>query len=176
MSKDYTLETKEKVKLAVTAYWKGAAGVYRIVIGSLAIENINEFEKILNKFGPQKVAAAIDVVNNKVIIRGRKKGTDLSPEELADRVVKLGAERLVVTDVERNGMMSGPNVELSKNIALRTGVKVTLSGGVRDKDDLFKIKDVMDSGVDSVIVGRALYENKFPCQRLWRVAEHGIFT
>lgn len=152
------------------------AGVYRIVIGSLAIENINEFEKILNKFGPQKVAAAIDVVNNKVIIRGRKKGTDLSPEELADRVVKLGAERLVVTDVERNGMMSGPNVELSKNIALRTGVKVTLSGGVRDKDDLFKIKDVMDSGVDSVIVGRALYENKFPCQRLWRVAEHGIFT
>ncbi len=152
------------------------AGVYRIIIGSLAISNQSEFEKIINKFGPQKVAAAIDVVNGKVVIKGRTSKTNITPEELADRAVKMGVERLIVTDVERNGMMSGPNVELSKNIGLRTGVKITLSGGVRDKDDLFKVKDEMDSGIDSVIVGRALYENKFPCQRLWRVAENGIFT
>jgi phosphoribosylformimino-5-aminoimidazole carboxamide ribotide isomerase len=116
------------------------------------------------------------VIGGKVVIKGRTNKTDVTPEELADKAVKMGVERLIVTDVERNGMMSGPNVELSKNIGLRTGVKITLSGGVRDKDDLFKIKDEMDAGIDSVIVGRALYENKFPCQRLWRVAEHGIFT
>jgi phosphoribosylformimino-5-aminoimidazole carboxamide ribotide isomerase len=72
--------------------------------------------------------------------------------------------------------MIGPNIELSKNIAEFSEVRVTHAGGVRNKDELYDIQRLLPLGVDSVIVGRALYENRFPCQKLWRVAESGIFN
>jgi phosphoribosylformimino-5-aminoimidazole carboxamide ribotide isomerase len=88
----------------------------------------------------------------------------------------FGVERFIVTDIKRNGVLGGPNLELSKEVALLTNKKVTHSGGVRNKDELLDIQNLMPIGVDSVIVGRALYENKFPCQKMWRVAESGIFN
>jgi phosphoribosylformimino-5-aminoimidazole carboxamide ribotide isomerase len=152
------------------------AGVYRLAIGSLAMENPVEFKKIMDTFGPKHVAAAIDSVDNEVVIKGRRVKTEVAPLDFAKKLNEYGVERFIVTDVKRNGMLLGPNIELSESIAEATGKKVTLSGGVRDKDDLMKIQDHIACGIDSVIVGRALYENNFPCQRLWRVAEFGIFT
>ncbi|MDP4172648.1 MAG: 1-(5-phosphoribosyl)-5-[(5-phosphoribosylamino)methylideneamino] imidazole-4-carboxamide isomerase [Bacteroidota bacterium] len=151
-------------------------GVYRIVIGSLAVENPTEFRKILDTFGPKHVAAAIDSFENEVVIRGRQVKTRLTPLKFALDLNQWGVERYIVTDVRTNGMMLGPNIGLSKSIAEYTNKKVTLSGGIRNKDDLMDVQKCLDYGVDSVIVGRALYENKFPCQRLWRVAEFGIFS
>ncbi|MGE5680433.1 MAG: HisA/HisF-related TIM barrel protein [Bacillota bacterium] len=151
-------------------------GVYRIVIGSLAVEKPEEFRKILETFGPKHVAAAIDFFENEVVIRGRKVKTRLTPLKFALELNQWGVERFIVTDVRTNGMLLGPNTGLSKTIAEYTGKKVTHSGGVRHKDDLMEIQNYVANGIDSVIVGRALYENKFPCQRLWRVAEYGIFT
>jgi len=55
-------------------------------------------------------------------------------------------------------------------------MKVTHSGGVRNKDELIDIQELISLGVDSVIIGRAFYENRFPCQKLWRVAESGLFN
>lgn len=152
------------------------AGVYRIVIGSLTVEDKTEFMRILDTFGPKHVAAAIDSVDNEVVIKGRRVKTGIDPVQLALDLNRLGVERFVVTDVKTNGMMAGPNIDLSRRVAELTKTKVTLSGGVKNKDDLMEIQKFVDSGIDSVIVGRALYENNFPCQRLWRVAESGIFT
>jgi len=90
-------------------------------------------------------------------------------------MVSLGIERFNVCDVEKNGMMTGPNIEMSKNVAIETKAKVTHSGGIRNKDELMDIQNFTSIGIDSVIIGRALYENRFPCQKLWRVAESGIF-
>lgn len=151
-------------------------GVYRLAIGSLAVENPYEFRKILDTLGPKKVAAAIDSSENEVIIRGRKIKTGISPVKLAQEMTQWGVERFIVTDVKTNGMMVGPNINLSREIAELTKVKVTLSGGVKNKDNLMEIQQFVDCGIDSVIVGRALYENNFPCQKLWRVAESGIFS
>ncbi len=150
-------------------------GVYRLVVGSLAFENPVEFRKIIDTFGTSKIAAAIDVVQNEVVIRGRKMKTGISPLEYAKKLVDLGASRFIVTDVERNGMMTGPNIELSKSIAQETGKSVTLSGGVSGFHDLMKVQNAGEFGIDSVIVGMALYQNKFPCQKIWRIAEAGIF-
>ncbi|MGE5363933.1 MAG: HisA/HisF-related TIM barrel protein [Bacteroidota bacterium] len=152
------------------------AGVYRLVIGTLYYENPEEFKKIIEKFGPKQIAFAIDSFDDEVVIKGRNKKTGIKPEQVAMEMLKFGIERFIVTDVRSNGMMLGPNIPLSKSIAELTGKKVTLSGGVRSKDDLMEIQDQYGSGIDSVIVGRALYENRFPCQRLWRVAEIGIFS
>jgi len=151
-------------------------GVFRIIIGSLAFENESEFLKILSEFGIQKVAAAIDVIDDKVIIRGRSVKTNINVIEYAQHLESLGVCRVIVTDVKTNGMMSGPNINLSNKVAEETNLKVTLSGGVGGYNDLFKIQNERNEKIDSVIIGRALYENKFPCQKIWRVAESGIFN
>lgn len=152
------------------------AGVYRIVVGSVAFENPNEFRKIVEHIGPKRISAAIDVYEDEVVVKGRKIRTGILPEQQALTFKEYALERLIVTDVKNNGMMTGPNITLSKKIAELTKIKVTLSGGVKNKDDLMDIQQYFDCGIDSVIVGRALYENNFPCQRLWRVAESGIFN
>lgn len=151
-------------------------GVYRLVIGSLAMNNESEFLKILEKYGPSKIAAAIDIIDDEVVIHGRQEKTGMNPLNYAKHLVGLGVKRLIITDVKRNGMMVGPNIGLSASIAEETGANVTLSGGVGGYDDLVKISKAVQSGIDSVIIGRALYENKFPCQKIWRVAESGIFN
>lgn len=151
-------------------------GVFRIIVGSLAFENAKEFGKILDEFGILRVAAAIDVIDNEVVIKGRTVKTGISPLDYAKKLQSYGICRVIVTDVKTNGMMEGPNISLSNLIAEQTNLKVTLSGGLSGYIDLKKVQTESKEQVDSVIIGRALYENKFPCQRIWRVAESGIFN
>ena len=150
-------------------------GAFRLVIGSLAYDKPREFIKILEKYGPQRISAAIDVKDNEVVIHGRKIKTGISPHDYANKLSDIGINRFVVTDVLRNGMLQGPNIQLSESIALGTKGKITHSGGISNYKDLLEIQNHSNSGIDSVIIGRALYENKFPCQKLWRLAETGIF-
>lgn len=151
-------------------------GVIRVVIGTMAHENPGEFVRVLEKFSPNKIIAAIDVIDGQVVVRGRKEKIGFTAVEYARRLRELGAVRFVVTDVATNGMMTGPNIKLSKQIAEVTEGKVTHSGGIGNYEDLIKLQTETDEHVDSVIIGRALYENRFPCQKIWRVAESGIFN
>ncbi|MBA4250303.1 MAG: 1-(5-phosphoribosyl)-5-[(5-phosphoribosylamino)methylideneamino] imidazole-4-carboxamide isomerase [Chlorobiaceae bacterium] len=151
-------------------------GVARIVISTLCFENPAEFKKVIERFGPSKVAAAIDFIDDEVVIRGRKIKTGLKPVDESIRLSAVGVERFIVTDVKRNGMLLGPNIEMCKTIANVTKARVTISGGVRNKDELMDIQTFLPIGIDSVIIGRALYENRFPCQKLWRIAEIGLFS
>ncbi|MBU1115278.1 MAG: 1-(5-phosphoribosyl)-5-[(5-phosphoribosylamino)methylideneamino] imidazole-4-carboxamide isomerase [Bacteroidetes bacterium] len=150
-------------------------GVTRLVIGSLAYTNPIEFDKIIKQFGSSRLSAAIDIINNKVAIHGRREIIDLTPLEYAKRLEDVGIKRVVVTDVSKNGMLQGANIALSKLIAENTNLKVTHSGGVTRREDLFELDLLTNIGIDSVIIGRALYENKFACQKIWRLAESGIF-
>jgi len=151
-------------------------GICRLVISTMAIENPEEFKRVFEKYGPSKIAAALDVVDNEIVIKGRKIKTGLSYKSFSQKISEVGVERFIVTDVNRNGVLGGPNLQLSLSVAEITKGKVTHSGGVRNKDELMDIQNLMPQGIDSVIVGRALYENRFPCQKLWRVAESGIFN
>jgi len=151
------------------------AGVFRLVIGSLAFESPEVFKRLIEIYSPVRISAAIDVMDNQVVIHGRRVKTGVPPVEYAKRLIDLGAERLIVTDVNRNGMLKGPNIELSVKIAEATSAKITHSGGVRNYHDLNELNKFTGKGIDSVIIGRALYENKFPCQKIWRLAEQKIF-
>ena len=151
-------------------------GVSRIIIGSLIYKNEKEFLKILEKYGARKIVAAMDVVDNQIVISGRKLNTNLPATEYAKHLSEIGVERIIVTDVKKNGMLSGPNLNLTKSIADASGINVTHSGGISDYSDLIKITELENKQIDSAIIGRALYENKFPCQKIWRVAESDIFN
>ena len=151
-------------------------GISRLIISTMAIENLDEFKKVFEKYGPAQIAISLDVVNNELVIRGRRRNTGILYKDFAKKVSDMGVERFIVTDILRNGVMAGPNIELSIDVAKITNAKVTHSGGIRNKDELMDIQKLIPMGIDSVIVGRALYENRFPCQKLWRVAESGIFN
>ncbi len=150
-------------------------GVRRIVISTMAIEKPDLFKKIFEKYGPAKISVALDIIEDEVIIKGRKIKSGINYKDFAKNMADIGVERFVVTDVMRNGILGGPNLQYSKDVVEITKGKVTLSGGIRNKDELMDVQNLMPLGIDSVIVGRALYENRFPCQKLWRVAELGIF-
>ena len=150
-------------------------GICRLAINTLAVENRSEFQKVFEKYGPTKVVISIDIFENELVIKGRSIKTGILASDFAKAMVEVGVSRFVVCDISRNGTMMGPNIKLSKEIAELTGARVTHAGGVRNKDELMDIQKLIPDGVDSVIVGRALYENRFPCQKLWRVAESGIF-
>ena len=150
-------------------------GISRLVVSTMAIENRDDFIKALEFFGPLKLVISLDIVDEEIVIRGRRIKTGIKYLDFAKQMADLGVKRFIVTDVNTNGMMNGPNIEMSKKVAEITDAKVTHSGGVRNKDELMDLQNLMPLGIDSVIVGRALYENRFPCQKLWRVAESGIF-
>ncbi len=150
-------------------------GASRLVIGSLTVTNFDVFLKIFEKFGPHKITIGLDIIDDEIIINGRKERTGISPLQLSKKLADVGVKRFIITDVSRNGMLTGPNIELCKKVSEVTNRKVTLSGGVGNYKDLIEIQNNSNGDIDSVIVGRALYENRFSCQKLWRVAETGLF-
>jgi len=151
-------------------------GICRLVIGTMPVENFNEFKKLFEKYGPSKVAVSLDIINDEIMIRGRQVKTGISYKVFAKQMAEIGVQRFIVTDILRNGVLSGPNIELSLEIAGLTKARITHSGGIRNKDELMDLQNLIPLGIDSAIVGRALYENRFPCQKLWRIAEAGIFN
>jgi phosphoribosylformimino-5-aminoimidazole carboxamide ribotide isomerase len=151
-------------------------GVIRIAINTMAIENKNEFRKVFEKYGPTKIVISLDILDKELLIKGRSTKTGINFRNFAVEMVDMGITRFIVCDITRNGTLLGPNILLSKEIAESTGAKVTHAGGIRNKDELMDIQKLLSVGVDSVIIGRSLYENRFPCQKLWRVAESGIFN
>lgn len=151
-------------------------GICRLALGTMPISNPEEFKKVFDYYGPTKIVLSLDIIDDELVIKGRRIKTGINCKDFVKKMSEMGIERFIVTDVLRNGVMNGPNLQLSEDIAKISGQKVTHSGGIRNKDELMDIQKLIPSGIDSVIVGRALYENKFPCQKLWRVAELGIFN
>ncbi|MHB1687788.1 MAG: 1-(5-phosphoribosyl)-5-[(5-phosphoribosylamino)methylideneamino]imidazole-4-carboxamide isomerase [Ignavibacteriaceae bacterium] len=150
-------------------------GISRLILSTMAIESPNDFISAFEQYGPAKISIALDIINNEIMIRGRKIKTGIHYKDFAKKMSAIGVERFIVTDVLRNGVLGGPNLTYTKDVAEITKKKVTHSGGIRNKDELMDVQNLLPLGVDSVIIGRALYENRFPCQKMWRVAESGIF-
>jgi phosphoribosylformimino-5-aminoimidazole carboxamide ribotide isomerase len=151
-------------------------GISRLSVNTMAVEDKKQFIKLFEKYGPAKIVISLDIRDEELIIKGRSKKTGLHYKDFIKIMLEIGVNRFIVCDIARNGTMTGPNIELSKNIAEFSKVRVTHAGGVRNKDELYDIQRLIPFGIDSVIIARALYENRFPCQKLWRVAESGIFN
>ena len=135
-------------------------GVSRVVLGTLAVESPQVLAKLVDMFG-SRVCVGIDARNHQVVTRGWEKREILTAVELAQRVAASGVERIVYTDVARDGTLAGVNLEQTCTIARESRLRVTASGGVSSLADISRLRRVSESGVDSVIVGKALYEVRF---------------
>jgi phosphoribosylformimino-5-aminoimidazole carboxamide ribotide isomerase len=144
-------------------------GVTRIVIGTTAIENPVLLDHIVAEFG-STIVIGIDARDGRVALRGWEKLSTFGALEFAEKVADMGVERIVYTDISRDGMLSGLNLEATREVAQVSGLKVTASGGVATLDDLVAIRQLQPFGVDSVIVGKALYEARFTLEEALEVA------
>ena len=140
-------------------------GVERIVIGSLAYTNKDEFMKIVDAF-PNKVVVGIDAKDGKVAIKGWLEKTQYTPLEFAKQYDQLDIWGFLYTDVNRDGAMVGPNIEGTKKLAENLKHPVIASGGVGSIEDVQKLYQLKKYGVYGVVVGKALYEGKIKLEYL----------
>lgn len=145
-------------------------GVTRIVVGTAAIENPQLLQALLDDFG-STIVVGIDAREGKVALRGWQKTADMTAIDLAQKVADMGVERIVYTDIARDGMLSGINLEATREIAELSGLKVTASGGVATLDDIYAVKELQEFGVDSLIIGKALYEGAFTLEEALDAAD-----
>lgn len=143
-------------------------GVYRVVMGTAAVRDPDLVSQVIDRFGASRVVVGIDARDGEVMTEGWEAGSGVGAVDLALDMERRGVRRIVYTDISRDGTLAGPNVEAYRELAERLSkTKLTASGGVGDYKDLLALQAVESAGLDSVIVGRALYENRFPCQRFW---------
>ncbi|GIO32749.1 MULTISPECIES: 1-(5-phosphoribosyl)-5-[(5-phosphoribosylamino)methylideneamino]imidazole-4-carboxamide isomerase [Paenibacillus] len=131
-------------------------GVSRVIIGTAAIEDRAFTEEVLGTYG-DKVAIGIDARNGYVATRGWLETSEVKAEELAKELAAKGAETFIFTDISRDGMMQGPNVDAIVSLAKSSGRTVIASGGVSVLDDLVRLNEHARNGVGGAIVGKALY-------------------
>ncbi|WP_414120011.1 bifunctional 1-(5-phosphoribosyl)-5-((5-phosphoribosylamino)methylideneamino)imidazole-4-carboxamide isomerase/phosphoribosylanthranilate isomerase PriA [Corynebacterium nuruki] len=149
-----------------------STGCRRVNIGTAALENPDWCERIISEYG-DRVAIGLDTrqIDGEWRLRGRgwvSDGGDLW--EVLERLDQQGCSRFVVTDVSRDGMLTGPNIDLLRDVAAATSAPVVASGGISSLDDLRNLAAVVDEGVDSAILGKSLYAGKFTLQDALTVA------
>lgn len=131
-------------------------GAARVILGTVAILKPQLVSDACARFG-EAVLVGIDGRNGRVAIEGWGVTVDKGTIELAREMKDLGIKRVVFTDIRRDGTLQGPNLEATGELARATGLKVVASGGVSTADDLRSLKKLESTGVDSVIMGKALY-------------------
>ena len=142
-------------------------GASRVVIGSTAVHDPEELAAIVDMVGPSAVVTAIDVRAGMAVGSGWLDG-GAALSKVVEGVVAAGVNTALVTGIERDGAMDGPNTEILETVrGIAPGLSLIASGGVGDLDDLAMLRD---NGYEAVIVGRALYENRFTLEEAIAVA------
>ena len=135
------------------------AGVARVILGTVAVKNPALVREAAKTF-PGKVAVGIDARGGKVATEGWAEASELDVEDLARRFVDAGVAAIIHTDIDRDGVLGGPNVAASAALARAVSIPVIVSGGVSSLDDLRAVKAVESSGLAGVISGRAIYDGR----------------
>ncbi|MCQ2482566.1 MAG: 1-(5-phosphoribosyl)-5-[(5-phosphoribosylamino)methylideneamino]imidazole-4-carboxamide isomerase [Clostridia bacterium] len=136
--------------------WIEEYGVTRCVIGTSAIKDRKFTEEALKLYG-DKIAIGIDAKNGEVAVDGWTNGSGVKAVEFAGIMKEYGAKTIVFTDISRDGMLTGPAFDSTKELVDKTGLDVIASGGIGSDNDIMYIKE---SGCAGVIVGKAIYERK----------------
>ncbi|MCS4539007.1 MAG: 1-(5-phosphoribosyl)-5-[(5-phosphoribosylamino)methylideneamino]imidazole-4-carboxamide isomerase [Thaumarchaeota archaeon] len=132
-------------------------GIDKLVIGTVALEKRELFKEMLSKIGNARIVVALDYKGEQVVTRGWTRKTGLRLLDALDEISALGVTTFLLTCMERDGMLIGPDVDVLKEAKRVSGAEIQASGGVSNIKDVEKL---MLAGVDAVIIGKALYERK----------------
>ena len=145
-----------------------SAGASFIIVGTKAVEDPNFIKVLCSKF-PRKVIVGIDAKNGEVATEGWLSISDKNAIDFAKIFENLGVAEIVYTDIEKDGMMKGLNIEATLDLAKNVKIPIIASGGVSCIEDIYKIGAYTKSGISGIIIGRALYEKKFNIEEAKKV-------
>jgi len=145
-------------------------GVQRVVVGTQAVRD-PEFLAQLGANFPGQVALGLDAKEGKIAVQGWTETTDRSVEDFLKAAPLKGIHCLIYTDIERDGMLTGPNIPALKKVLQASGLPVISSGGIGSLQDIQNLLDLEDCKLLGTIVGKALYEGKFTLEEALQIAK-----
>ena len=143
-------------------------GVRRVIIGTKAAEHPEFLRDMGRTFGEEAIVAGVDAKDGMVAVEGGEKVSSLTASDLCLTMKEYGVRDIVYTDISRDGMLSGPNVEATRKLTEETGLDIIASGGVSCMEDL---KCLHEAGIRGAIIGKALYENRIDLAEAVRLYE-----
>lgn len=132
-------------------------GVSRCIIGTRAAERPEFIRELIERFGPEKIVAGVDARDGMVAVEGWEKISSVTAVDLCLKMKEYGVRHIIYTDISRDGMLTGPNVDYTKMLTEKTELDVIASGGVSCMEDL---ETLYENGIHGVVIGKALYEGK----------------
>lgn len=141
-----------------------AAGANHVIIGSLAVKQPELMEEWLKEFGGDRIILGADLRDGKVSVSGWLEDSEVSIDDIITRFIPFGLKEAIVTDISKDGMLQGPNVQLYTDLSIRyPEVSFTVSGGVSKMEDIAELDQL---GLPRVIVGKAIYEGNIPLESI----------
>lgn len=150
---DIKIETGGGVRTMKNIEDRINAGASRVIIGTAAVKNPELVKEAAEKFG-DKIAVGVDAKNGMVAISGWEEISDVTAVDLCLKMKEYGVKTVIYTDISKDGMMSGPNIESTKDLIEKTGMDIIASGGVSKMEDIENVNNINAAGV---IIGKALY-------------------
>ena len=141
-------------------------GISRVILGTSAVENPSLVEEALKTFG-NSIAVAIDAKDGIVAVEGWAKTSKFTAVGFAKKMNALGAKTIIYTDISRDGMLSGPNFKAMEEMVRAVEADVIAAGGIHNIDD---IKNLKETGVAGVIIGKALYTGDIKLEQAIEIA------
>lgn len=135
-------------------------GVERVILGTRAAMDPEFVKEALERFDARRIVAGIDAHNGLVSTEGWTKRTDIDAVSLALQMKDTGVIRVIYTDVQRDGMLTGPNITGTRRLAIESKLKIILSGGISSLDDVRRVARLEADGIEGMIIGKALYEGR----------------
>jgi phosphoribosylformimino-5-aminoimidazole carboxamide ribotide isomerase len=162
------MRTLEDIRLALKL------GADRVVLGTVAIENPTLVGEALDQWGPTRIVVGLDARDGKVATHGWQATSQVDVTELGHRMKAMGVERVVYTDINRDGTLSGVNVAASARLGDVTDLRVIASGGVGSLDDIERLKAHEHYNIEGVIAGQALYTGHLSLSDALAVAQRPL--
>lgn len=145
------------------------AGASFVCAGSIAVWQPDLFKKWLDIYGPHRIILGADVKGRNVAVKGWTEVADLTIDDVINNFLSYSLSQVIVTDISRDGMLQGPNFSLYEDLREKfSTLIITVSGGISSFDDIEK---AAEKNLQRVIVGKAIYENKFDLKRLSKFNE-----
>jgi phosphoribosylformimino-5-aminoimidazole carboxamide ribotide isomerase len=141
-------------------------GFSKIVVGTMAYRNVNELRLLSKNYG-DKIVISLDEINGKVMIEGWKSSSDYKIEDAINKFNKLGISHFLLTSIIKDGTLSGPDIVTLNSINTDRKSKIIASGGISSLVDVLRIRSI---GCDSVILGKALYEERLDIKKVKAIA------
>ncbi|MDR1952120.1 MAG: 1-(5-phosphoribosyl)-5-[(5-phosphoribosylamino)methylideneamino]imidazole-4-carboxamide isomerase [Elusimicrobiota bacterium] len=148
-----------------------SAGADFAILGTAAVKNPEIVKEAVDKYGQEKIIIALDVKDEKVAVKGWKEISEIYIEDFVLQMIEVGIKEFIYTDVSRDGTLSGPDFKGLEKLIDRN-LRIIVSGGIKDMDDIIKLKKYESGGVIGVIVGSAMYTGNFDLQKAIKAGEN----